>query len=262
MYLAFLSSSFQTQLAYRGQAWTSVFGELVEVFARVAIWMSIFAVTSDTGGITLREMITYAIFGSIITTAWEWRDYLISIGNQIKTGDVAVFLLKPLNYPLMLLSAQAGAMAFRALAVALPVTLIAGFAYGVEPPASAFHGAMSVAFLLLGLILLFLLATIAGLLAFWMMTVFAMEWLMHAAMSILAGTFVPLWFFPAPVAAIIERLPFAYIAYHPMAVYLGKHDVGATLMTFAIGGAWALALWGAAALLWSKARRRIVVQGG
>ena len=43
MYRAFLISAFQTQLAYRAQAWASIFGDLVEVFARIAIWMSIFA---------------------------------------------------------------------------------------------------------------------------------------------------------------------------------------------------------------------------
>jgi ABC-2 type transport system permease protein len=263
MYRAFFISALQTQLAYRGQAWASIFGDLVEVFARIAIWMSIFAVAGDkAGGVSLKEMITYTIVGSVLLGAWEWRLYLNVIGQQIKTGDVAVFLLKPLNYLLMMLFWELGTIAFRLMAVVLPVIVVTGLIYGVEPPASPFHGAMFVGFLLLGFVILFLLATIAGLLAFWMMTVFALEWSMHAFMAVLAGSFVPLWFFPAPAAAIIERLPFAYTTFHPNAVYLGRLDVNATLTTFGIGCGWAVVLTGFAAWLWSLAQHRIVVQGG
>jgi ABC-2 type transport system permease protein len=264
MYLAFLTTAFQARLAYRGQVWASVFGELVEVFAKIAIWMSVYAVAgTSAGGVTLKEMITYAILGGLVTTGvWEWRRYVNEVGYQIKTGDVAVFLLKPLSYPLMLLSAELGKVLFRILAVIAPVSVIAGLVYGIAPPADLFHGTMAALFFVLGFLMLFVLATIAGLLAFWLMTVFSLEWLLQALISILAGTFVPLWFFPAPAAAVIEKLPFAYTAYHPMAVYLGKIDATATLVTFAIGVAWLLLLGAFAGWLWSRARERIVVQGG
>lgn len=264
MYMAFLTSAFQTRLAYRGQVWASVFGDLVEVFAKIAIWGSIYALSgARAGSITLSEMITYAILGGMVTAgAWDWRRYINEVGHQIKTGDVAVFLLKPLSYPLMLLSAECGKVLFRLLAVVLPVSLIAALSAGIAPPASVFHGVMALAFLLLGFLMLFLLATIAALLAFWLMTVFSLEWMLQALVSIFAGTLVPLWFFPAPAAAVIEKLPFAYTAYHPMAVYLGKLDVSATFATLAIGGGWALVLSIMAGWLWSRARQRIIVQGG
>lgn len=264
MYLAFLTSAFQTRLAYRGQVWASMFGDLVEVFAKIAIWMSVYALAgANAGGVTLKEMITYAILGGLVTMgAWEWRRYVNEVGAQIKSGDVAVFLLKPLSYPLMLASAECGKALFRFVAVVAPVWLIAGLSYGIAPPASLFHGGMALVFVLLAFAILFLLATIAGMLAFWLMTVFSLEWTLHAMMSILAGTFVPLWFFPAPAAAIIEKLPFAYTSYHPMAVYLGKVDVSETLALLAVGMGWAVALAGVAGWLWSRARRRLIVQGG
>jgi ABC-2 type transport system permease protein len=263
MYFAFAATAFQSRLAYRGQVWASVFGELVEMFAKIAIWTSIFALAgSKAGEVTLREMITYAILGGTLTSVWEWRGFINEVGWQIKTGDVAVFLLKPLNYPLMLLAAECGKIGFRFVAIVLPVALVASLTYGLEPPASLFHGAMAAAFFLLGFVILFLLSIIAGMLAFWLLTVFSLEWMLHGLMSILAGTFVPLWFFPAPVAAVIEKLPFAYTAYHPMAVYLGKLDVAGTMTAFAIGLGWAVALTLFAGWLWARARRRIVVQGG
>jgi len=262
MYAAFAATAFQTSLAYRGRVLALVFGELVEVFAKVAIWTSLFALGGDTSGVTLAEMITYAVFGGLLSSAWYWRAFLTGLGTQIKTGDVAVFLLKPLNYPLMLFAGECGRMAFGLLTVVLPTTLLIGLSYGLVPPASPVHGALALVAFALGFAILFLLASIAGLLAFWLMTVFSLEWLLAGFMSIFSGTFVPLWFFPAPAAAVIEKLPFAYTAYHPMAIYLGKLDVDEALATLAIGVGWALVLAADAGWLWRRARRRIVVQGG
>lgn len=263
MYLAFLATAFQARLAYRAQVWASIFGDLVGVFAWVSIWIALYSVTGGTmSGASLKEMITYAIFSSLLLNGWSWTEFIQLVGRQIKTGDVAVFLLKPLNYPLMLLAGECGKLLFRLSTVVLPVSLIVGVTYGVVPPASAFHGLMALVFLVLGFAILFLLATIAGILGFWILTVFSLEWTLQALLLILAGWTVPLWFFPAPAAAIIAKLPFAYTAYHPLAVYLGKTDVGTTMTTLLIGLGWALALGAFAAWLWSRARRRIVVQGG
>lgn len=263
MYFAFLTTAFQAKLAYRGQVWASIFGNLVGVFAWVSIWIALYSATAGSqNGVTLEEMITYAIFSSLLLEGWSWSEYVNLIGRQVKTGDVAVFLLKPLRYPLMLLAGECGKLAFRLLAVILPVTAIVGVIYGIAPPASTFNLAMAAVFLVVGFAILFLLATIAGLLGFWVMTVFSLEWSLQALLLIFAGWTVPLWFFPAPAAAIIERLPFAYTAYHPMAVYLGKFDVEKTLWVLAIGLGWALLLSLFATWLWSRARQRIVVQGG
>jgi ABC-2 type transport system permease protein len=207
-------------------------------------------------------MITYSILGGMVITAWPWAILVRQVGEQIKTGDVAVFLLKPLRYPLMLLAAETGNVAFRLLTVVLPVTFVGALVYGLAPPASLFHGAMYVVFLLLGFSILFALAMIAGLLAFWLLTAFSLEWLLQAVLGLLSGVLVPLWFFPPAAAAIIVNLPLAYVAYHPMAVYLGKYDGAESLATFGLGLGWVVVLAGIAAWLWSRAARRLVVQGG
>ena len=103
---------------------------------------------------------------------------------------------------------------------------------------------------------------IAGLLAFWLLTAFSLEWFLQGLLTLLSGFLVPLWFFPPAAAGVIVHLPFSYLAYHPMAVYLGKLDVTATLTTLAIGIGWVGILTGIAAWLWSRAARRLVVQGG
>ena len=263
MYLAFTASALQTRLVYRGQVWASVFGQLVQVFAKVAIWMSIYAgIEGLASGVSLSEMITYAILGGVVLTGWSWDGFVREVDTQIRTGDVSVFLLKPLSYPLMLLAAEAGNASFRLLAVVLPVALIGTLFYGIVPPASFFHGAMYVVFVLVGFLILFAIALLAGLLAFWLLTAFSLEWLMNGLFALLSGVLVPLWFYPPVAAQFIVNLPFAFVAYHPMAVYLGRNDVAGTLTTLGVGLGWLILLGLAAAWLWRRAARRIVVQGG
>lgn len=262
MYGAFAISAFQTRLAYRGQVWAQLFGELVRIFAKVSIWMSVYGAAASFDGVTLREMVTYAVLAGVLTLAWEWDRLLTTIGTQIKTGDVAVFLLKPLNYLVMLFAGECGNLGFKIVAIVLPVTVLAGAAYGLEPPASVFHGVMFIAFWALGFVILFLLAAVFGLLAFWLMTTFSLEWLLSAFLALLSGQFVPLWFFPKGFAEVLALLPFSWVAYHPLEVYLGKIGPGATLLYLLLGVGWALVLGLAAQLLWRRAARRIVVQGG
>ena len=188
--------------------------------------------------------------------------FIRTFGRQIKSGDIALFLLKPVHYPLMLLAGVCGNFAFDLLTVQLPVTIVAGFVYGLTPPASPFAGTMAIVFWGMGFTILFLLSATAAILAFWLLTVFSLEWTLMALMAIFAGGTLPLWFFPPAASDIIRLLPFSFVAYHPMAVYLGKLDVAATLSTLGIGAGWIVVLTGCVFLLWSRAQNRIVVHGG
>lgn len=262
IYRAFASTAFQTRLVYRGQVWAQVLGELVTVFAKIAIWTSVFAGAAAVDGITLADMLTYAILGGSVFAAWQWGGMMTVVGEQIRSGDIAVFLLKPLNYPATLLAGEIGNIAFRMCFVVFPVVLIAALFYGLKPPASAFHGVMFILFWVLAFAILFLMALIGSILAFWMMTVFSLEWFLNALLAIFSGGFIPLWFFPESIAGIIRFLPFAWVGFHPMAVYLGRMNVGETGLLFAIGLLWVALLSVIATKLWQRAVLRIVVQGG
>lgn len=262
MYLAFASSAFQTQLAYRGQVWASLFGSMVHVFAWIAIWMSVYGSVVSVDGVTLPQMVTYALIGGPVLSAWQWRRLLNIVGNSVTSGDVAVYLLKPLHYPLYLFSTECGNLGYRLAVVGAPVLLLVALIYGMLPPASLFHGLMFVAFWALSFVIMFLLATLCGLLAFWLLTAFSLEWVLQGILSLLSGTAIPLWFFPGPVAAVVELLPFAWIGYHPIAVYLGKTSVAETWLYLGLGLGWAVLLTAAVGALWSRAALRITVQGG
>lgn len=262
MYLAFAASAFQTQLAYRGQVWALALGYFINISAKVAIWTALFAGHASVDGVTLAQMVTYAIIAGSVDVSWHWEQFVQKVGTQIKSGDVAVYLLKPLRYPVMLFSSECGSLGFGLIALVVPVTIISGLLYGFAPPPTAMHGLLFLAMWALGFLILFLLAGIAALLSFWLLTTFALEWMLMALLAALSGRIVPLWFYPEQAAAVLKYLPFAWIAFHPTAVYLGEIEAGEAIGLLAIGAAWVVVLTGILVFLWSRASRRLVVQGG
>jgi ABC-2 type transport system permease protein len=262
MYRAFAASAFQTQLAYRNQVWASLFGQLIQVFAAIAIWMSVYGQAGSVDGITRGEMLAYATIAGTLLVAWDEEQLLYAIDRSIKSGNVSVYLLKPLSYPLYLLATEVGNLAYRLAAVAIPVLLVVWAVYGVALPASPVALLQFVLFFVLAFLMLFCLAAFGGLCAFWLMTAFSIAWMLRGILLFASGTFVPFWFFPEPLGDILAVLPFAYVGFHPMAAYLGKVGEMQSWLTLLVGCLWLVALALATLWLWRRATTRIVVQGG
>lgn len=263
-YFAFARSAFLSSLAYRNEVWANIFGKLVQVFARVAIWLAIYAGVGATvvDGVSLQQMVTYALLGGIVMGATRHENVLNEIGRALKTGDVAIWLLKPLSYPLYLFANESGSFLYRLLTQVIPTIAVTALFYGMLPPESLFHGAMFLAYWALAFTLLFLMSAFAGLMAFWLMTSFSLDWMLGALMHLFAGLLVPLWFYPEPLATIARHLPFAWVAYYPNAVYLGRLSVGETWQYLGLGLFWVGLFLAGVAWLWHRAATRITVQGG
>lgn len=263
-YLAFTRSSFQTQLAYRNEVWANIFGKLVQVFARVAIWLAVYASVSASvvEGVSLEQMVTYALLGGAVLGAMRHENVINQIGQSLKTGDLAVWLLKPISYPLYLFANELGSFLYRVISQVVPTIAVVALIYGMLPPASLFHGVMFVLFWTLAFLMLFLMSAFCGLIAFWLMTSFSLDWTLGAFINLFSGILVPFWFFPEPLATVARHLPFAWIVYYPNAVYLGRLDVGESWLYLGLGMGWAALFLGGVIWLWHRASQRIIVQGG
>jgi len=261
-YFAFAKSAVMTQLAYRNEVWANMFGKVVQVFARVAIWLAIYAGATSIDGISLQQMITYALLGGIVTGAIRYETIISMIGRALQTGDVAVWLLKPVSFPLYIITSELGRAAYRLVVLVIPTVAAVALVYGMLPPASLFYGAMFLAYLALAYAIIALISTLFGLVSFWLLTSFSLEWLMQALLNLLSGQFIPFWFFPKTFGDIAAHLPFAWIVYYPAAVWLGRMEQTETLIYFGIGCGWALLLGLGVAWLWRRASTRVIVQGG
>lgn len=261
-FLAFAVAAVRQQAGYRAEILSMILGAMIEVFARISIWKAVYGSQPAVAGVTLPQMIAYAIIGATLLSNWDAALVVREIGAAIRSGQIGSTLVRPVNFPLMLFAENLGPRLFNFAFVGAPVIAVFSLLYGLLPPASFMHGLLFVGYLAVSTTLLLLISIVFGLLSFWVFDAHSLEWFMRGFGALLSGGLVPLWFFPPVLAEFAHALPFAWITYYPMAVYLGQFDLISSFAYLAIGLSWAAALVGLIAVLWSGACRRVVVQGG
>lgn len=262
MFFALASSGFRIQASFRAQFWFKLFGGLLNVLARVSIWQSVFLYGAASTGFSLQQMITYAILAGTMFSTWDSSQILREIGADIRSGNVVSHLMRPYSYPVSLFARQLGVRAHEMLAVGIPVFIVMSAIYGLQPPASLAHVLLFALSVALSIFLLFTISIAISMIGFWVMDMLALEWFMRGTLALFSGGLVPLWFYPEAVVKAVLYLPFAWIAFYPLAIYLGQLDLAASLLHLVYGCVWALVLAGCVSLMWRAASRRLVVQGG
>jgi len=80
--------------------------------------------------------------------------------------------------------------------------------------------------------------------------------------NLFGGAVIPFWFYPPALRNIAKLFPFRFITFEPIAIYLGQT---ADAEIFSVIGAqilWLTAVYLLGRLLWSKAEKLVIVQGG
>ena len=204
---------------------------------------------------------------SYVAVGWIARSFYFNnidrdIHSRVLSGDIAIDLLRPVDFQLMHLSNALGESLFRLVLFAVPAGLVICLVYPVMPPVDSlalvgFAVATWLAFLINGQINFMI-----GLIAFKTRSVMGIMRVKHIAMQLLTGLIVPISFFPETLRTLLYLTPFPYIANVPLEVYLGK--ISSTQFYSAIGIQlmWIISLFFLGRLLWRNSLRALVIQGG
>jgi ABC-2 type transport system permease protein len=262
MFAALAEAAFRTQLTFRVQLWALLFSGLLDIVVRTSVWTAVYGEVPTVNGVSLGQMIAYGILGGAILTSWDATQIVRDVGALIKSGEIASHLLRPMHYPLALLAEQVGRRLYDLLLIGIPGGLIVSLIFGLEPPASSGHFAIFLGLVAVSILVVFAIGIIFALLSFWVLDAHSLEWFMRGLMVVFSGNIVPLWFFPAWLAAIAGATPFAFVTYYPLAAYLGRYDLGITALLLLTGLGWVAVLAAVIAGLWALLTRRLVIAGG
>ncbi|MFF3995248.1 ABC transporter permease [Streptomyces cyaneofuscatus] len=259
-YLACARMEFRAALTYRTAYLSSFVMMLLQIWLLTVVWKALYDGRAEVDGLGLTTMTAYATLTTLqYQLVSPWRSS--PIDQRVREGKVAVDLLRPIGFPGQMLAGQLGwaSAAVPVLLVALPFALLIGA--GQAPASTAAGFAYPVA--LLGALLVNqLLGLLLGLVSFWTLEVSGALMAYRFVAQFFSGALVPLWFMPGPVRAAAEWLPFQATAYTPAAVYLGQVEGPAIVAALGVQLAWIAALGALAAYVWSRARRRVMSQGG
>jgi len=254
----------QNTAAYRINFFFRAVFNLVPLIAALALWRAIFAGGHETiAGYTLAQMLSYYLIATLveITTAVtedEWQ-----IATDIKDGQISQFLVRPLDYfQYRLCLFSANRLIYSAVAFLPVLVIVVWNAQYLLLPASLASLLGFVCSLALSALLQFLLAYLTALLAFWVLEISTLSFMLLAAQRLASGEMFPLDLLPAWLNRALMLTPFPYCLFFPASVYMGRVEGAALAQGLAVQAIWIVALFALARVVWHRGLRTYTVVGG
>jgi ABC-2 type transport system permease protein len=100
-----------------------------------------------------------------------------------------------------------------------------------------------------------------SLLSFWIENTYGIRFTIRVIMEVLAGAIIPLSFFPGVLQKIFLLLPFQFLIYLPMKIYLGKISLSQIPFEILREGGWIVGFGILNLFIWKRGIRQYVAQG-
>lgn len=259
-YLTYFRKSFKKNAAYRTMVWLQIAASLIQVGIQVAVWRALIG-NGSVDGIDLEQMITYVILNTVMY-AFTLTALFNDVDARLRSGDIAIDILRPAHYPLLLLADNLGRSAYRLLFMMVPIVTVSALLFGFSPPTSFADGAGFIVAVFFAIVISYSIGYLIALLSFWFLTTFHFSWAIGGLTTLFSGSFLPLWFFPEPWASIAKLLPFQFLGFVPAAAWMGQLTGADLARTFFVGLGWSVVLVMCMRFLWNRATSQLVVQGG
>jgi viologen exporter family transport system permease protein len=254
----------QNTLVYRVNfLFRSTFG-LIPLVATISLWRTVYqSKEGDIAGYSLAQMISYYLIVTIVDALTAVYDDDWQIAGDIRDGNISQFLLKPidyLTYRFCLFSAQR--IIYTAVAF-VPVTLfiVLQRKYFVAPPDAATLGLFMVSIVLTAA-LQFLISYTLALLAFWLLEISTLIFIIFAFEYIAGGHLFPLDILPPSLSKALFFTPFPYQMFFPVSIYVGKVTGAAMYQGLLIQFLWVAAFYVLARVVWGRGIRKYSAVGG
>lgn len=221
----------EERLVYRGDFALGTLMRFLPIVTQIFLWFAVFTARQGRPleGYGYEQFVAYYLL-TMVSRAFSSMPGLASgIANQIRQGEIKKYLIQPVDMlGFLLLSRVAHKAAYYSVALA-PFALVFFLcrSYFTDLPAhAATHSwttaAAFVAALAMSFLLGYFLEASLGLIGFWFLEVNSLLFVYMLMNFFLSGHMFPLDMLPEPWRTVVELCPLQYLAYFPVAVFLGK----------------------------------------
>jgi ABC-2 type transport system permease protein len=262
VYWRLLAAGVRRQSTYRLAALGGLVANVTFGLLKVAI---LFATVRAAGG----ELSGYDV-GAMSAYIWISQGLLGSVNlfgrsdmaERIRTGDVAVDFLRPVDVQAAAVTTEVGQSLFALLPRGLPSVVIGALVVGMDLPASPASYVVGAVSVVLGIVISCTTVYLVSACGFWLVDNRGVQILYMVVSGFLAGLFVPIWLFPEWLRRLAELTPFPSMLMYPTDVLSGRVGAadGTVLVLMQLGWLAVTVLLGQ--LMTRAGRHRLEVQGG
>ncbi|MEY2600482.1 MAG: hypothetical protein RLZZ142_2741 [Verrucomicrobiota bacterium] len=235
---------------------------LVPLLGTVFVWRSVCEANGRVGDYSYSSMVFYFLAVLLVEslaspTEDEWR-----IAAEIREGQISALLTKPLDYLLYRFTLFAS---YRLLYTLLTLPLVACVLYGFREhlrwPEHALTWALFALSVAGSALIQFFVAFSLAMLAFWILEVSTLIFILYSFEYFLSGHVFPLDLLSPTLAAFVAWTPFPYELFFPIQILLERLSPEKLAEGFCIQFAWVFLSGMTAATLWKRGVRRYQAAG-
>jgi ABC-2 type transport system permease protein len=230
---------------------------LLRVLVLLALWRYVLVDRVSGGPLTLAGVLTYTLVAEVFA---EQLNVRTSLNQAFWEGTLVIRFLRPMGLVRQLSAETVGPWLIDLVLFSLPLIVVAPL-LGLDPrPASPVAGvlfgfSLSLAILVGLAVELLTGSVIVGL----EQPVWLIEWIRTAIALVMSGALLPLAYYPWGLGEVFAWLPFAAMAWAPLAIYTAAGNPLVLLVSQIV---WVAILWPLGMWLWQANREKLVSYGG
>jgi ABC-2 type transport system permease protein len=261
LYMEFARVGFLNTLAYRLRYFTGIVTYIIYVSVYYFIWKAIYEHSASIEGFDFAHMLTYIGVGWIIRSFY-FNNIDQDIAYQVMEGRLAMDLIKPVNIQLMYVSRAAGESVFRLGLLTVPTALVLFLVYPLRPPAGIGCAGAFLVSVIFSFLIVAAINFAVGTFALRLQSILGLLRAKFFLLELFSGLLLPISFFPHIFQKMFSLMPFEYISYVPMLIYLGKLSGGGLARALGVQLFWVVILLALGDAMWRWSVRKVIIQGG
>lgn len=262
-YLKYMSNVCKQGLVYRFDYIMKIIGSITSFLVQYYIWKALMLTPQDSVDqtyIVFEQVITYITISAVIKSFMK-SGTTKEVNEKIRSGSLAMDLIRPYNFMGMTFCSKLAKIFYQFVFLSLPLLVFSILFFKIKF-ASIFNIFCGIISIIGGIIIMFLLEYILGLLSFWFQQTWMLERLLNDIIRFMSGSVLPIWVFPNSIQTILKYFPFQYIYYKPITMITFGYNSQQMAELYFLQLLWIIGLFIISILLWKKSVRRITIQGG
>lgn len=251
---------FNQYTIYKSNFYLFTLNRVVEVVVYIFVWQAIYSQTGNIGEFTISQMVTYYILVASLMSISTWG-INETMAHSIRNGQINKELLNPITYFQYYFGINIGEIGF-AILVGIATFIICSIFWSVALPISIGNFVLFVIVIALGIPITFFIQMIVGTVGFYTNSIWGMQILRKAVISIFSGVIAPIYLFPNWFQTIANILPFKELIYTPINIWLGTISSAEIIFVIVKQILWGIILYFIAKKFFNYAVKKITINGG
>lgn len=236
-YIEVIKIGFKDMIAYRFDVFSGTLFSFFRILLAFLLWSAIYHSNAEVAGYSFNMMITYYIIVTSLLKLDKSHEVSEMLSGEIRDGKFTKYIIKPVHpigyYFSMIFSKFTYVLGFNVLATLLWVLLFKKY---FVMPDNIMNCVLAVGIFMIGLLFMALINYFFTILTFWVLDASGFFMIKDNILEFLSGSLIPLSLLPGSIITIFKFLPFYYVYFYPISLYLnpGEQNVILAISTLLI----------------------------